>query len=115
MDKKKIGLWMIYLIAAAMGITATFKIVGAEDGVELFGNASAPYILAVVQVLILVALVMAKTRLLGVILAASYIGGIIAFSWLHLPEPPVIGIILNIILYVGAALHWPKLTTGNLS
>jgi hypothetical protein len=114
MDKQKIGLWMLYLVAAVMGITASFKIVGAEDGVELFGNASAPYILAVVQLIILATLVMAKTRLLGVILAASYIGGIIAFSWLHVPELPIIGIVLNIILYVGAALHWPKLTTGNL-
>lgn len=114
MDKQKIGLWMIYLIAAAMGITATFKIVGAEDGVELFGNAAAPYILAVVQLIILVTLIMAKTRLLGVLLAASYIGGIIAFSWLHVPELPIVGIVLNIILYVGAALHWPKLTTGHL-
>ena len=31
---------MLYLVAAAMGITATFKIVGAEDGIELFGNAT---------------------------------------------------------------------------
>ncbi|WP_020569682.1 hypothetical protein [Neolewinella persica] len=114
MNKQKIGLWMIYLIAAAMGITATFKIAGAEDGVELFGNAGAPYILAVVQLSILALLVMAKTRLLGVLLAASYIGGIIAFSWLHVPELPIVGIALNIILYVGAALHWPKLTTGSL-
>lgn len=115
MNKQKIGLWMLYLVAAAMGITATFKIVGAEDGLELFGNASAPYILAAVQILILVALLMSKTRLLGVLLAASYIGGIIAFSWLHVPEPPIVGIALNIVLYVGAALHWPKLTTGDLS
>ena len=114
MNKQKAGLWMLYLIAAAMGITATFKIAGVEDGVELFGNASAPYILAAIQLTILAALVMTKTRLLGVMLAASYIGGIIAFSWLHVPEFPIVGIALNIVLYVGAALHWPKLAAGNL-
>ncbi len=115
MNRSKIGRWMIYFIAAAMGITATFKLAGAEDGVELFGNAAAPYLLAAVQVLILVTLLLAKTRLLGVLLAASYIGGIIAFSWLHQGETPLLGILLNVLLYVGAALHWPKLTTGDLA
>ncbi|MFT5998690.1 MAG: hypothetical protein ACI81P_001144 [Neolewinella sp.] len=114
MDKQKAGLWMIYLVAVAMFIPGVLKIVGAEDGAVIFGNPTAPYILAVIQFLIVGALMMSKTRLLGVILAASYIGGIIAFSWLHIPELPIIGIVLNIILYVGAALHWPKLTTGNL-
>ncbi|MEM9928177.1 MAG: hypothetical protein AAF840_00025 [Bacteroidota bacterium] len=115
MDKQKIGLWLLYLIAAVMGITATFKLAGAEDGEALFGNAAAPYILAVVQLIILITLLLAKTRLLGVILAASYIGGIIAFSWLHQGETPIAGIVLNVLLYVGAALRWPKLTSGTIN
>lgn len=114
MNKQKIGLWMIYFMVIPMAIPGVLKIVGAEDGAEMFGNAAVPYILAVIQFLIAGALLLPKTRLLGVILEASYIGGIIAFSWLHEGETPIIGIVLNIILYVGAALHWPKLMTGEV-
>jgi len=110
MDKQKIGLYMIYLVMAVLGFTAVLKIVGGADSAEHFGgNGSAAYILAVVQVLIAVALFMPKTRLLGIILAASYFGGVIAFSWLAQEELPIPGIVLNTVLYAGAALIYPTL------
>ena len=114
MDKKKIGLYMVYLVAVVLCLTAVLKIVGgAEGGVEHFnGNASAPYILAVVQVLTAIAIFLPKTRLLGVILAASYFGGVIAFSWLAQGELPIPGIVLSTILYAGAAMVYPTLRDG---
>lgn len=111
MDKKKIGLYLLYFIAVVLCFTAVLKVVGgAEGGVEHFnGNGAAPYILAVVQVLIAVALLLPKTRLLGTILAASYFGGVICFSWLAQGEMPLPGIVLNTVLYAGAALVFPTL------
>jgi len=52
---------------------------------------------------------MPKTRLLGIILAASYFGGVIAFSWLVEKELPIPGVVLNTILYIGTALMFPTL------
>jgi hypothetical protein len=114
MDKQKIGRYMIYLVAVVLCLTAVLKVVGgAEGGVEHFnGHASAPYILAVVQVLIAVAVFLPTTRLLGVILAASYFGGVIAFSWLAQNELPIPGIVLNTVLYAGAAMVYPTLKDG---
>lgn len=115
MDKQKIGLYLLFAIGAAMALTGVFKIVGAEEAGQNFGNTSAPYILAVVEFIIAAAIFLPKTRMLGAILAASYIGGIIAFSWLHEGETPVVGIALNTVLYVGVALYRPFVTNNSAS
>ncbi|MEL6274701.1 MAG: hypothetical protein AAFU03_06355, partial [Bacteroidota bacterium] len=108
----RIGLIMIGLIGLVMVATGILKMFGADEAAKGFGNPIAPYILAVVQFLIATAIALPRTRLLGVILAASYIGGITAFSWLHEEELPIIGIVLNTILYIGAALYRPGLMDG---
>ena len=110
MNKQKIGTYMIYLVAGVLCLTAVFKIVGGAESAEHFnGNPSAAYILAVVQVLVAAAVFLPRTRLLGIILAASYFGGVIAFSWLVEKEFPIPGIVLNTVLYAGAALVYPSL------
>lgn len=112
MDKQKIGLYIIFFIGGVMALTGTLKIVTAAEAAEEFGNETAPYLLAVVQLLIAAAIFVPKTRLLGGILAASYIGGIIAFSWLHQGEAPIVGIVLNTVLYAGLALYRPFVTNN---
>ncbi len=114
MKQEKIGLGMISLIGVAMAITGVLKIVGAEEAAKGFGNDMAPYILAVVEFIIAALIMIPKRRLLGIILAASYIGGIIAFSWLHEGELPIVGIVLNIILYVGTVLYRPGLMNNSI-
>ncbi|MEL6391853.1 MAG: hypothetical protein AAFO91_04305 [Bacteroidota bacterium] len=114
MSSQKIGLYLVYLIGLALGASGIFKFIGAEEAAQAFGSSQAPYILGLVDLLIAAAIFIPRTRLLGVILAASYIGGIIAFSWLHEGETPAIGIAMNTLLYVGAALHWPKLQEGKV-
>ena len=112
MSKQKIGVGLLYFIAFALAATGVLKIVGAAEAGEKFGNMNAPYILGVVELLIAVAIVLPKTRLLGVILAASYFGGAIAFSWLAEGETPGASMALNALLYAGAYLYRPSLADG---
>lgn len=112
MNKEKIGLVLIGLVALICALTGVFKIVGAEEAAEGFGNPNAPYILAIVEFTIAAAIAIPRTRLLGVILAASYFGGVIAFSWLAEKELPLPGIAISIVLYLGAALYRPFLTNN---
>ena len=69
--------------------------------------------LAIIEFLIVIALAIPKTRKLGIILAASYFGGVIAFQWLIEGQAfPLVGVILNTLLYAGAALYYPSVTDG---
>ncbi len=111
MTKERIGLSLIGLVGFALLGSGIMKFTLPQEMVD--GMGKGPLLtLAVVELLIVAALIIPRTRLLGVILAASYIGGIIAFSWLVEKEPPVIGLVLNTLLYVGAALYRPQLTRG---
>ena len=109
MSKQKIGRALIFSIAAVMLVTAAAKVFRYEQAMQEFGDGYAPYVLALVQVLIASAILIKPTRMLGVILAASYFGGVISFLWLYAGEFPLPGIACNIILYVGAALYRPSL------
>lgn len=115
MDTQKIGRLLIYLIVGVFVLTGTFKVVGNAEAAEEFGNSTAPFVLAAVQYLIAAALLVPKTRLLGVLLAASYFGGVICFQWLNEGELPIVGIAINTVLYVGAALHYPFLRDGSVT
>lgn len=92
MNKQKIGSGLLYFIAFALAATGLLKFIGAAEMGEKLGNVNAPYILGVVEWLIAGALVFPKLRMLGIILAASYFGGAIAFSWLGEDELPLAGI-----------------------
>lgn len=111
MSKERIGLILIGLVGFALLGSGIMKFTQPAELVAAMGTG--PLLtLAVIELLIVAALVIPRTRLLGIILAASYIGGIIAFSWLVEKEPPLIGIVLNTLLYGGAALYRPWLTRG---
>ncbi len=113
MSKERIGLILIGLVGLALLGSGIMKFTQPAEMVEAMGVG--PLLtLAVVELLIVAALIIARTRMLGIILAASYIGGIIAFSWLVEGETPIVGIILNSLLYGGAALHRPWVTDGRV-
>lgn len=112
MTREKIGFYVLCLIMLILAVTGTFKLVGAAEAAEEFGNPNAPYVLAAVEYLALICLVVPRTRLLGVILAASYFGGVICFQWLVEGIFPIVGILINVVVYVGAALYRPWLTIG---
>jgi len=112
MTKQKIGLVLLGLVLFALIGSGIAKIVGAEETGELFGGANRPYILALIEFLVAAALAWPTSRKLGIILAASYFGGAIAFSWLAENELPIPSVIVSVCLYVGAALVYPSLTNG---
>lgn len=112
MNKGKIGLILLGLVGVALLLSAIGKIVGAEEAAATFGKPQAPYILAAIEFICLAALLAPKTRMLGIILSASYFGGAIAFSWLGENELPIAGIVVSIVLYVGAYLYRPTLSDG---
>ena len=111
MTKSRIGLILIGLVGLALLGSGIMKFTQPAEMVDMMGVG--PLLtLAVVELLIVAALIITRTRMLGIILAASYIGGIIAFSWLAAGETPIVGIILNTLLYAGAALYRPWVTTN---
>ena len=113
MTKERIGLLLLGLVCLSMIATGILKIIGAEEAGAAFGNPSAPYILAITEFLTAAALLLPRTRLLGTLLAASYLGGATAFAWLAGKELPIASLALLVILYVGAALYRPALTTNH--
>lgn len=109
MKKQTIGLILLGLVGLALLGTGTLKLVGGEEVTKTFGGETRPIILALIQFTVLAVLAVPATRKLGIILAASYFGGAIAYSWLALNEVPVPGVVISILLYVGAALYYPSL------
>ena len=113
MNAPTIGRYLLFFIGGLLLLTGGFKIFGAAEAAEEFGNANAPYILAVVEIIAAIAIFVPRTRLLGVLLAASYFGGVICFQWLNEGEFPIVGMGINAILYIGAALYRPGLRDGS--
>ena len=111
MNKEKIGLILIGLVGLVLAFSAVMKLVAAPpEVVEQMG--SNLILLAIVEVATVVVTAIPRTRLLGILLMASYLGGVIAQEWLVMPGPPIAGVVLNTLLYVGAALYRPWLTQG---
>ena len=111
MNTQTVGRALVLLIGGVLVLTGVFKLVGGEED-SPFDDASVPVILAVVEFAVAAAIFIPRTRLLGVLLAASYFGGVICFQWLTEGEVPVVGAAINAVLYVGAALCWPGLRDG---
>jgi hypothetical protein len=109
MINKKYGQYALFAVAGVLLLTGVFKIFSAEEAAKEFGNDTAPYILAVIEFIIATAIIIPKTRLLGVLLAASYFGGAIAFAWLVEGELPIVQVTISTVIYVGAALYRPFL------
>ena len=114
MNKERIGLLLIGLVGFALLGSGIMKFTQPAEMVEAIGSTQL-YVLAIVELLIVTALILKPTRMLGIILAASYTGGILAFSWLVEKEVPVPGLILSVLLYVGAALYRPWLTENRVA
>jgi hypothetical protein len=113
MKRKTIGMVLLGLAAFALvGSGAAKLFAEPEAGMPARFLAMKSY-LAIIEFLIVIALAIPKTRKLGIILAASYFGGVIAFQWLIEGQAfPLVGVILNTLLYAGAALYYPSVTDG---
>ena len=88
----------MYVIVFVLVASGIFKFVGAEELGEGLGNANAPYILAVVELLIATAILIPIPPVCsGIILAASYFGGAICAAWLIEGEFPIVPMVINTI------------------
>lgn len=114
MNKQRIGLILIGLVGLALVASGMMKIFAAPPEVAETMGANL-YYLAAVEIATVAVAAIPRLRLLGVLLMASYLGGVIAFEWLEQGGWPVAGVILNTLLYVGAALYRPWLTRGAYS
>ena len=114
MKKERIGLILVGLVGLALVASGIMKLVAAPPEVVEAMGANLP-LLATVEIATVVVMAIPRTRLLGILLMASYLGGVIAFEWLEQGGYPVAGVILNTLLYVGAALYRPWLTQGAAS
>ena len=112
MKRSTIALALLGFIAFALVATGIIKYLNAADFAEKFGNDNVAYILGTVEIVIAVAIAIPRTRMLGIILAASYFGGAIAISWLVQKELPAAAAGLNAVLYLGAYLYRPSLGDG---
>lgn len=106
---------MVAAVGAILVLTGIMKFIGAEEKAAEFGNSSAPYILGIVELIAAAAIFYPRTRMLGIILAASYFGGAIAFAWLVEKEMPIVQMTISAILYIGAALYRPFLQNNGIA
>lgn len=113
MQQHKIGFYLLALVAAILLFTGGAKVAGAAEASQKFGNDLAPYVLAGAEWLAAICILLPKTRFLGVILAASYFGGAIAYTWLHEGGTPLAQMGISAVIYVGAALYYPQLREGS--
>ena len=113
MKRKTIGLVLLGLVGFALAASGVGKIVGGQEAADVFGGASRPIILAVIEFLIVGALAWSASRKLGLILAASYFGGAIAFSWLAQNEMPIASVAISVLVYASAVLLYPSLMDGD--
>jgi hypothetical protein len=113
MNKKTIGMALLGLAAFALAGSGAAKLFAAPEPGMSERMVSMLPIMAVIEFLIVAAIAIPRTRKLGIILAASYFGGVIAFQWLIEGQVfPVVGVILNTLLFASAALLYPSLTDG---
>lgn len=114
MKRKTIGMILLGLAAFALVGSGAAKLFAEPEAGMPERFLEMKTYLAIIEFLIVAALAIPKTRKLGIILAASYFGGVIAFQWLVEGQAfPVIGVILNTLLYASAALLYPSLTDGD--
>ena len=114
MNRERIGLILVGLVGLALVASGVMKLIAAPPEVVEEMGSNLP-LLAAVEIATVVVMAIPRTRLLGIMLMGSYLGGVIAFEWLDQGGFPVAGTVLNTVLYVGAALYRPWLTQGAAS
>lgn len=116
---KKIPTWRYYLgwamsVFVSLGIVASgmAKLMQAKpllESLEKINLQEHILTIGIIEIVCVILYLIPKTSNIGFFLLCSYIGGIIAAEW-AMGNPPTIGIVLAIILYVGTMLRKPDLS-----
>lgn len=110
-NRKNIGTALLGLAAFALLGSGVGKLIAPDEKMLEMGHKLV--LLALLEFQIVIFMGIPRTRLLGIILAGGYFGGIVAWQFLAEDQIfPVVGFALCAILYAGAALLYPGLTDG---
>lgn len=101
-------IWVLPMVLLTM--TAIIELLQVERLVEEMtakGMAHMLNALAILKLLCVAVFLYPKTRRIGFLLCTAYIGGIIASNWMT-HEPPVPGIVLQTLLWIGVYFEFPE-------
>lgn len=95
-------LWALPI--SIMILTSVPKIFSMDfmvENMEAAGMEISLPLLGLIELACAVIFLIPRTRNIGFLLAASFLGGVIATEWIHPPHIPVTGIVLQICLWTG--------------
>ncbi|WP_046756022.1 hypothetical protein [Kordia jejudonensis] len=100
-------IWVIPILL--LTLTAIIELLGTEALIKEMtkkGMSHMLNLLALLKLICVFAFLIPKTRRIGFLLCTAYIGGIIASNWMT-HEPPIPGIVLQTLLWIGAYFEFP--------
>lgn len=78
------------------------------ENMESSGMEVSLFLLGSLELLCVILFLIPKTRKIGFLFTTAFIGGIIAMEWMTPPYSPVIGIILQVLLWTGMYFEYPE-------
>jgi len=121
---KEISRWRYYLgwalsIVVSLGILSSgmaklMKSKQLVEGLAKINLAEHVVTIGVIEIICVILYLLPKTANIGFFLLCSYMGGIIAAEWAMGHNPPTLGIIIAVFLYVGTMLRRPELSGLNI-
>ena len=117
--KNIIGWVLTGLLALVFFASASMKLIGGDEvakGASAMGiSATAFKMIAVLEILSILLFIFPRTGLLGTLLLAAYVGGVIVTHLEH-QQAIFIPIIIQCLVWIAAAIRFPELSrrlTGN--
>lgn len=109
----KITGWILALVLAIFfGITAILKLIGNEQILAQTAaigiDSGTTRILGVIELISVILFVIPRTGIVGTLLLIAYLGGIIATLLQH-HQPMDMFIVIQVLLWITAALRFPEL------
>ena len=102
---QKVGTILTYIVAFALLMSGSAKVFGVEMMVELLKEKT--LWIGLIELFSVALFLFPKTRNLGMLFIASYLGGVIVAEWIHLGGAPLPGVVLATLFYVGNYLRKP--------
>ncbi|WP_299213357.1 hypothetical protein [uncultured Aquimarina sp.] len=99
--------WMLPMLL--LTVTALVELLQVESLVKEMDTKGMSHMLnylAIVKLFCIAVFLYPKTRHIGFLLCTAYIGGIIASNWMT-HEPPIPGVVLMVLLWIGVYFEFP--------
>jgi len=110
-DLKKLKwrfIWVLpILLFFATGIPKLLQLDFMVENMTEGGMAHMILSVGIIEVVCAIIFLIPKTRKIGFLLCTAYIGGIITAEWI-MGEPPIPGIIMQILLWLGIYFEYPQ-------